>query len=280
MRAAILLLVAITTTSVTAEDWTPPADPNPTVILSEARADTRAGRYETALAKHVWIHENAVKISPSMYGVRLSFALAGWRELTELYPPALAKLKAFRDEAKKNVLQGHEVRTSFHEMDSINDQLGDHDATVSVFQTLVAKNPKAAQSVFQLAKPSLVLAKEYALLKQYVRPMRDLASMRRKYDDRNKKLTDETRFHEQQLEFATKKFINDATTLVAILAVSGQQGEAATIATAARSALDDAAFHKSLEKALEGEFPEPWPPRSRSTKAAKSQNEPEQTGKP
>jgi len=41
--------------------WTPPENPNPQQILSEAQSDAKAGRYEDALAKHVWFHENALK---------------------------------------------------------------------------------------------------------------------------------------------------------------------------------------------------------------------------
>src|SRR5688572_11688303 len=52
--------------------WSPPANPDPHVILREAKADTQAGRYEEALAKHVWFHSHALEIEPALYGVRLS----------------------------------------------------------------------------------------------------------------------------------------------------------------------------------------------------------------
>ena len=64
-----------------ANEWSVPKNPDPEAILSEAIADRKAGLYKTALAKHIWFHENALSIQPSQYGVRLSFAISYWLDL-------------------------------------------------------------------------------------------------------------------------------------------------------------------------------------------------------
>ncbi len=79
-----------------AADYTPPVNPDPQKILQEAQADTSAGRYKDALAKHVWFQENALKYQPSMVGVRSSFALMYFGELAQKHPPAMEKLKSMR----------------------------------------------------------------------------------------------------------------------------------------------------------------------------------------
>ncbi|MCA9140941.1 MAG: hypothetical protein KDB00_29420 [Planctomycetales bacterium] len=133
-RKILPLIVLLWCSTAHADDWNPPRNPNPDAILDEAQADTQAGRYKIALAKHVWFHENSLSIEPSLYGVRLSFALSDWIELAKQYPPALSKLKEIRDKAKENVVAQKKVRESFHEMESINDHLGEHSKTREFFE--------------------------------------------------------------------------------------------------------------------------------------------------
>jgi hypothetical protein len=253
-----MFLIALACTSVRADDWSAPEDANPQVILQEARADTRAKRYETALAKHVWFHHNALSIRPSLYGVRLSFALSYWQELAKEYPAALVKLKEIRDTAERDVLAGNNVRESFHDMESINDYLDEQSATKKVFEILDEKNPTSAKKVFDLAQPSLVQGKAYALIGKYVAPEDDFPKIRDTYRQ-GKKLADDARFGSRHLDFANKKFANEATTLVAILAVTDRKKEAEEIAASARTEWDDSSFHDRLGKALEGVVPDPWP---------------------
>lgn len=254
----IMFVLAFACTSARGDDWTPPENPDPQAILQEAHADTRAKLYETALAKHVWFHENALSIKRSLYGVRLSFALSYWHELATEYPPALTKLKEIRDQAKRNVMEGTDVRQSFHDMAAINRTLDEDSLTKDAFEALDAKNPKAAGQVFDVAKPSLVRAQAYILFAKYLDPKSDLAKMSENYRHQ-KKLADDPRFGARHLDFANKKFANDATTLVAILAVNDRNKEAEEIAASARAEWDDSSFHAGLAKALKGEVPDPWP---------------------
>jgi len=257
MRYAIAFIL-LGATSLHADDWTPPKDPDPQAILQEARADTKAGRYETALAKHVWFHQNALSIHPSLYGVRLSFALSYWWELATEYPAALTKLKEIRDTAEGNVRGGKNVRESFHDMESINDHLDEQSKTKELFESLHENDPKTAKEVFDLAQPSLIKGKAYVLVGKYISPKDDFGKMREGYRQ-NKKLADDTRFGARHLEFANKKFANDSTTLVAILTLNDRKKESEEIAASARAEWDDDSFHAALEKALMGVVPDPWP---------------------
>ena len=257
MRFVTFFFVVLSS-SLYADDWTPPKNPNPDAILDEAQADTRAGRYETALAKYVWFHENSLSIEPALYGVRLSFALSYWLELAKQYPPALAKLKEIRDEAKRNVVAGKNVRESFHDMESINDHLNEQSATKTVFEAIDKKNPKVANEVFDLAQPSLIKGKAYALIGKYISPKTDFARMKERYRQL-KKLADDPQFSASDLNFAHKQFANDTTTLVAILTVNDRKEEAEEIAASARAEWGDDLFHADLEKALKGVVPDPSP---------------------
>src|SRR4051812_34817029 len=101
MKSTLIALLLLTL-QLEAE-WSPPVKPDPSSILQEAEADTRAGRFEDALQKHIWYHENALKFQRAQYGVRLSFALSAWWELASKYPPAMEALRRARDTAEANV---------------------------------------------------------------------------------------------------------------------------------------------------------------------------------
>jgi hypothetical protein len=127
-RCVIALSLALTATLVRGDDWTPPENPDPTAILREAEGDTRAKRYDRALAKHVWYHDHALKFDQGQTGVRLSFALSSWLTLAEQYPPALVMLRQARDAAGQQAVAGGErlgAFAAFQEFAALNDTLDD-----------------------------------------------------------------------------------------------------------------------------------------------------------
>ena len=260
MTVILAILFVLLTASVSfAQDWSPPEKPNPDSILNEAEDDAREKRYDDALAKHVWFHEHALEIRPSLYGVRLSFALASWAELSKKHPPALAKLKEIRNESRKQVLAGTNTRESFHDMSSINEYLDEQSATVTTFKKLIEKNPKQARLVFDTAQPALIREKAYKLVGKYIEPEKDFARIQRSYQE-GKKLAKDPRFGKRHLQYENKTFANETTTLIAILVVNDRKPEAEKIATASRTLLDEKKFHKAIDAALKGVVPEPWPP--------------------
>ena len=269
MRLAILF-VLLTTPFSFAQDWSPPENPDLQSILNEARKDATAKRYEDALAKHVWFHKHSLEIDPSYYGVRLSFALSSWTELSKKYPPALVKLKEVRNESRKQVLAGTKTRESFHDMSSINEYLDKQSATVSTFKKLIEKSPKQAEQVFDIAQPALVREKAYELVGKYIDPEKDFAHIQQRYQE-GKKLAEDPQFGADYLQFENKTLANKTTTLIAILVVNDRKPEAEKIATTSRTLLDEKKFHKAIDAALKGVVPKPWPP---------SPNDPPQTEKP
>jgi Protein kinase domain len=240
--------------------WTPPENPDPYKILTEAREDVRARRYETALAKHVWYHENALKYQPSQSGVRLSFALTNWLDLAKDYPPALAKLKAIRDQAVAGVKDGTGAWQSFHDMVSINTYLGDDALTRDVFAFLHTYNPEMAKRAFGVAEPALIRAKAYKLCGSYLEPEASLQQSVALYRHNQELAKKDKKYGGPNLlDFSEKSFTNNTTTLIAILVINGRQAEAEKIAHDAKKEWDNASFHAAIEKALQGTVPEPWP---------------------
>jgi hypothetical protein len=237
--------------------WTPPANPDPHQILNEAREDTRAGRYEEALAKHVWFHRNVLQIDPAFYGVRLSSALDSWKELASVYPAAKTKLMEIRDEAEKQVTSGANVGDSFNDFEEINRVIGDDKRTVALFKSLDNDNVQAAGEVFDIARPALIKAGEIKLCGKYVDP-KDYPRQVEMYRQLMS-LAADPQFSKEHTDFAKQRFSNDVTTLVALLVLSDRKTEAETVATDAKTVWADKAFAGALDKAMEGHVPEPWP---------------------
>jgi hypothetical protein len=257
MKKTFALLALLTNLSLLAA-WTPPENPNPQQILDEAQADAKAGRYEDALAKHVWFHENALKLQPALYGVRLSFALGYWAELGAAYPPALEKLKSTRDQAADRVRESDQPHEAFNDFASINETLKESGKTKDLFIWLESHKPQTARELFDLAKPALIRAKEYRLCGRYLDPDKSFEKIRNQYrEDKRMALYILADMHLQ--EFGEKSFANETATLVALLVVNDRKSDANRIAAEALKERNDPPFKAELQKAKQGAVPAPWP---------------------
>ncbi len=261
---SVCAAIVLTLTSASAVgDWIPPSNPNPDRILSEAQDDTRAGRYSDALAKHVWFHENALKYAPAMYGVRLSFALSYWLNLANLYPPALTKLKAVRDDAATRVRNGFGPREAFIDFAAINRELKEAGQTKDLFLWLDSNSPETARQVFDSAEPALIQAKEYQLCGKYLDPDRSFHRIADLYRETKRIAKDSAsemgEYSKVLEEHSNKSFANEAATLVALLVLNDRQADAKRIAAEALKESDDPALKETLPKALKGELPPRWP---------------------
>ncbi len=169
MRFFLCLFAFIVATSVQADDWQPPDNPDPIEIKQSIRDDVAKGRYETALAKHVWFHDHSLQLQPSLAGVRLSFALSDWLKLGEVYPPALDKMKAIREDLEKKMRDEDRVRVrfqDFHDFVSLNQTLRQEERTAELFQWLAENDREDADRLFGVAQPSLIKQKKYDLVRR------------------------------------------------------------------------------------------------------------------
>lgn len=258
MKLFLLLLVLMSCRSASAADWKPPEKPDPHAILDEARADKEARRYDVALAKHVWFFDHALEHEKALYGVRLSFALADWEELGKAYPPALAKLKEYRDRAGKDVQGGKDVFHSFHDLAAINRALSDDASTHEVFAALDEKKPDEARRVYDIAQPALVKVKAYKLCSKYLSPEKELASAREQYRHLKEFSEKQTGFAQASLLASAKQtFTQDVGTLIALLVLNDRRDEAEQIAKTVRAESDDVFLSKAIDKALKGTVPRP-----------------------
>lgn len=264
MRAAVLAICVLLQNIGLAADWTPPEHPDPQAILWEAKADVQAGRYEIALAKQRWYHENALDLQPSQSAVRLSIALSHWLELGMAYPPALETMKQVRNDVEKRIRdkdQGSVRFDDFHEFVAFNRTLREEQKTAAAFKWLDDTDAEAAKRVFSVSQPALIKQMAYDLCGKYIDLERDINRIGQSYES-GLKLADD-RFGEPHREFTKKQFLNASTTLVALLVQNDRKAEAEKAAETLSGFVKDAGVTKKLiremELALKGMVPTPWP---------------------
>jgi hypothetical protein len=259
----LTILLCLTFSTFVFAGWTPPTKPDPRTIINEAYADTAAGRFEDSLVKHVWFHENVLKIDEGFYGVRLSYALADWVKLGKKYPPAFEKLRSIRDQNEADIRAARLAGRFpiFSDYEAINEYLNEETKTKDLFVWLDAQKPKLAKELYGQAQTALIKAKEYKLCGKYIES--DSA-----YDAilKSDKLTRDVaktyaaKKRRSELDsFADRKFTFNTTTLIALLTINDRKSEADSIAAKAKKENVTAKFAGQVEQALQGKVPEPWP---------------------
>ncbi len=255
-RHLIALLVLLLPVSAYVE-WAIRKPPDLHKFLQEAREDRYAKRYDLALEKHIWFHKNALKYDPDFFGVRLSFALSDWLELSKVYPPALLKLKEFRNQAGNNVKNGIDAIEFFYDFQAINLVLKEREQTVSLFKWLDSNQPSTAKEVYRIAQPSLLNAHEYHLCGKYLDSLVDYDHLVKTFQ--TLKAFEKERNKPELDGFTDKNFTNKVAVLVALLVHNNQDQKAQQVAEKARQEFDNKEFWQSLQLALQGQLPEPWP---------------------
>ena len=193
----VLIMIGATTISSCAEDVAKKA-------LDDARSYSKSGDYAKALERHEWFHKNALGIEPSYYGVRLSFALSDWKRLGEKYPPALASLKSIRDSGLAALAAGTASSEIFHDVSSINRELGEDDATVTVFKQMHMAHPDLAKKCFRAAQDTLI---ERGAIDLFIHYAGDLSSYMKAQIEQHRSITEHMKSQNNpRMESSLKRF--------------------------------------------------------------------------
>ncbi len=248
--SAILLF----NSNVSAQQWVPPENPDPSAIRSGADLDIREGRLALAAEKYLWYHTNALRYQPSLAGVRLSFALGDWRDLADKYPPAMADMRYARDSAEEYVRNSGGDFHAFYDFVALNDVLEEDDRTIALFKWLDLNNRHLARDVFNVAQDALVARAEYALCEKYIVGYNSFDSLIEKHERSIADLTE--RYGDEAdlgfLDTLDKIFARNSSFVIAILVNRDRRTEAERIAERARELLDDETYIIQIRDALDG----------------------------
>ena len=170
-----------------AETWSPtlaPGEkPDLQKIQDEAKTLMEQGRYEDALQRHLWYFNHALEYDPAQTGVRLSFALSQWVELGRRYPKAKEALIEIRDRDARMLVEGKGYANLFTDVQAINRELQDENATYDLFKTIREKDPQLAGQCYFWVESLLVAKGEYQWCYDHMDdPQSRFDSIRRLFD--------------------------------------------------------------------------------------------------
>jgi hypothetical protein len=196
------------------------------------------GRFEEALEKLIWFHENALQHN-ALGGVRLSYALDAWIELGHHYPEALDALVAIRDTKTAALEAGNGSFSWFHDVAAINRQLHAQPKTVALFHVLNQRAPELAGQCYRVAKEDLIASMQYETCARYLgdpearfEEICHLRQLKLEIADENPVLgSPEARLR----EFADLAFVAQTRQLLEILEAMGRTEDAGRIWQLARA---------------------------------------------
>ncbi|MBC2717008.1 MAG: hypothetical protein HF978_17020 [Desulfobacteraceae bacterium] len=204
---------------------TNPGDPEK--VLARARKYHRQGNYEKALQDHIWFHNNALKYKPSLYGIRLSFALLDWIELGKKYPKAhneLINIRMQKTELIKNKRGSLEL---FHDVKSINKYLNESRRTVALYRNMIDCDFELAKKCYRLAKDDLIAHQEFELCNRLMDvPMFIIRDMRKILDQNISIYKTNQWADEAHLEWTIKYYLEEAEYTLIVLVKNNRFVEA------------------------------------------------------
>ena len=255
---SLVLLLQLDSATVLAQQWLPSQDPDPVEIRAQAEADIEQGRLGLAAEKYLWYHHNALNYQPSLYGVRLSYALNDWRELANKYPPALQDMRLVRDRAEESLRTKSGDFHVFHDFAALNDVLKEDGRTIELFKWLDQNDQHLARSVFSTAQDALVAGSEYALCEKYIVGRNSFDSIIEDHQSTVSRFTDLYKDEPDTNIFETLDMIfsRETSFIVAILVNRDRFSEAESIAERALQLLEDETHRVQISDALKGIPPE------------------------
>ena len=227
--------------------------------LSDTQDLIHQEKYQEALDRLVWFHDHALEHDPAMYGVRLSFALGYWKQLGDVYPPALEALKKTRDDKTALLENQKGNRKLFHDVMALNRTLGEDGRTVDLFRKLDQEQIDLAAQCWEIAKEAIIKAKAYDLARKYIsNPVREFGKVKAKYDQFTARYGGKNfgvpfkAWNENNLVEETLRLIELALSLDDAKAAKDIQAEALTL-------LDDRRLRDAIPKERQEQETQPKP---------------------
>ena len=204
------------------------------------------GRHEEALRGYEWFHRNALKHRPSLYGVRLSFALSYWMELAKKYPPAARSLERIQRDKSSALRNGRGNRETFHDVVSINEYLGKQRETYRLFVHLDKKRPALAAKCAGVAMPAVVRYRDFKLARRHLQDAdaalsRDASLFKEGMQWSNRKAG---KMRAASREAHIRIYCKDIALLTAILRGSGERSKAADLRSRALTLVQPASLRR------------------------------------
>lgn len=230
--------------------------------LNDTRILQREGKYQEALERHIWFYEHALEYAPSMIGVRNSFALSDWKNLGNVYPPAMDSLKETRDKKMEKILTNQfltiqssgndqQIGMLFQDLAAINRELGEDSLTVSFFQSLILLNPETARKCWNVAKETMFKEKQYEIINIYIQnPLNEYLVIKNQYDLNLGYYSNEKAGGIHFKSYNERRFVEQCIRLIQLSYYNNDEKSANEIHKLAKSIINDDLLKEALDAEL------------------------------
>jgi tRNA A-37 threonylcarbamoyl transferase component Bud32 len=253
-----------------ATEWAPNLLPGEKPDLQKIRNDMKnlmdQDRYEEALQQQIWYFNHALKFG-EINSIRLSFGIMNWGELGRRYPKAKEALQEIRNRDVSEFTAGRGYSELFMEVQSLNEQLSDEDATVALFKTIYHQDKQLAGQCYSYVEDLLFQKGEYNLLLNYIGdPQSHFESIRENFEFQIKSQQHMAEIGAKRpfrvptyspaftppdtSQMATNNFIGQVCKLVILLVVTDHQSDAQKIQDQAVLVVDDPRLKSAVAQAL------------------------------
>jgi hypothetical protein len=208
------------------------------------------GRFDEALREFQWFHGHALEVTPSLYGVRLSYALGAWVDLGAAYPPALEALQAVRERDAALLLAGKGNRGLFHDVVAIDDELGESARTHALCVALEQAEPALMLECAGIALPAVIAAGDHALAERLLpepeETIRERSRFLNRVFARFRRQYGRTMYIPSQIEL----YASDVRQVSGVLEQRGRQAEAARLRKLAVDLIPATTVRRAVRAAL------------------------------
>jgi hypothetical protein len=239
MKKAILGIILLFSLSAYSEDMNK--------YLNDTQALVRNGSYKEALDRFIWFHNHAEEKEPAISAVRLSFALAYWKQLGLVYPPAMDAMTRIRDMKTSLLENGKGEFQLCNEVAALNRTLEQESKTVELFRILDRQESPLTERCWLTMKDPIIKAKAYDLAKKYLGdPVRAFNKIKAMYE-MNAARYGEKNFGESFRASYENRFIEDTLSIINVAIASGKTETALDIRDKALAVLDDPRLRKVIQ---------------------------------
>jgi hypothetical protein len=183
-----------------------------------------------------------------------------------------------RDRKKKSLLEGKESHELLHDVASINEALGEPEKTVSLFEQVDEKQPKAAKGYWNVAKDAVIAAKRYDLAHKYIgNPAEEFNQVKAMYDH-NTSLYDDPRIGGDRFKaYNENNLVEESLRLIEVSNALGNRKAAVEIQAKALAVVDDARLRDAIaaDKNQEAQQAGTEQPATRSEPKSKGSDKPQ-----
>ncbi len=244
MRLLLVILFVLMATYSWAEDMHK--------YLNDTEEMVQQGKYQEALDRFIWFHEHSLEHEPSMYGVRLSFALISWKSLFDVYPPARKAMEDIRDRKAQILESGKGDANLFNDVESLNDTLGEEKKTVTLFEMLDKEQTPLAKKCWHMAKEVIISEKRFDIVGKYIgNPVREFNQIKEMYEQ-NLKLYDDPRIGSEHFKaFNENHLVEQTIQLIEVAIALGDKKAAGEIQQKALAIVEDHRLVDAIPKGTE-----------------------------